>query len=193
MKPIIFSTPMVRAILQGNKTQTRRVIRGGYMHQYTPYQYTAENSKHYAIPYHRGDVLWVRETWRKTGVISKPYAYKADEETLNLIGENGELLSAQYRWKPSIHMTKEAVRIFLKVTDVRVERLQDITKDDCIAEGVVTQKELNNLDTIGNAPREEYARYLFRELWDTINAKRNNGVYSWERNPFVWVITFERS
>jgi len=139
-RPILFSTPMVQAILEGRKTQTRRI-------------------KFKCEP---GDVLWVRETWRGLG---SHYFYKATHDDENL------------HWKPSIYMPREVCRLFLRVINVRLEHLRDITEEDAIAEGFAA---------------DGWARFAgenFRDFWNDLNAKRG---YSWESNPLVTVIEFER-
>jgi len=195
MKPIIFSTPMVQAILDGKKTQTRRVIKiddapenwkisiaGTSIVRTEPYDVKLPR-------YAAGDNLWVRETFCevpyehnhvpiKGGHITIPkYAYKADSER-DYTGI----------WKPSIHMPREAARIFLRVKTVRVERLQDITPKDAWDEGC----------RIGNSfPWEEHIPelqqqcrdILFKSLWNSINEKRG---YGWDTNPWVWVYEFEK-
>lgn len=129
----------------------------------------------------KGDILWVRETWRgieqETGGFR--YEYKATEK-INLID----------KWKPSIFMPKEAARIFLKVTDVRVERLQDISEADAIAEGIV----MNNTPHEGwywmeNVYSTDSALIAYEKLWNKINGKK----YPWDSNPWVWVISFEKT
>lgn len=193
MKPIIFSTPMVQAILAGRKTMTRRVmkkppckeadrfIKIGIFAHYKP---TARfgNEKANAvcdrdIPYAVGDTLWVRETWCEfpKGV----YHYMADSGAVR--DEHFHQLT-DIKWRPSIFMPHEAARIFLRVTDVRAERLLDISEDDAIAEGC-------RGTTLDGVPFIS-ARGSFHALWDNLNAKRG---YGWDTNPWVWVISFERS
>lgn len=200
-KPILFSTPMVQAILDGRKTQTRRIIEGKTNHfanieigqdgKAIPYV-RGGGAQLWAEPfikpkYQIGDILWVRETWQHTYDLLNDhpgYVYRAsdtDWETLE-----------GWRWKPSIHMPKEAARLFLKVTNVRAERLQDISVDDCICEGI----KKTWLTTIKNSC--SYKNYIndgrgslppiesFRSLWESINGKE-----SWNENPFVWVYEFE--
>jgi len=188
MKPIIFSTPMVQAILDGKKTQTRRVIKiddapenwkisiaGTSIVRTEPYDVKLPR-------YAAGDILWVRETFCevpyeynhipiKGGHITIPkYAYKADSER-DYTGI----------WKPSIHMPREAARIFLRVKTVRVERLQDITEEDAIAEGMS--------NTLVDGVVFISAKGNFHVFWDSLNIKRG---YGWDTNPWVWVIEFER-
>jgi hypothetical protein len=197
MKPILFSTPMVKAILDGRKTQTRRVVKINGQPISSPeerleltedgliYHSVNSMSGYYKLSYQPSDILWVRETWRATGVISEPYAYKADEEVLNLLGESGQILSIRYAWRPSIFMPRAAARIFLRVTDVRAERLQDITEEDARAEGCSTKILNDGWKNIGTLT----ARDEFITLWEHLNAKRGLG---WDTNPWVWVISFER-
>lgn len=196
-KPILFNTDMVRAILDGRKTQTRRVIKPqpkmilcyafagsgcgkwGYsdknVYQYwgDKYKRTAEltdddEKRMWKPPYHTDDILYVRETWGE-GYVEGSYIYKADDKLAELptFKESSKMI-----YKPSIHMPKEAARIFLKVTNVRVERLQDIDDDGVVSEGL----------EIG-AP--------FDELWNSTIKKSDLGRYGWDANPFVWVIEFE--
>lgn len=151
-RPIIFSGEMVRALLDGRKTMTRRVVKK----QHCPYGQP-------------GDLLWVRETWRqaqwKDGIL-----YRADKARSLGMDE----YSDRHKWKPSIFMPRKASRLTLEITDIRMERVQDITTDDAIAEGI---KELQ-----GGAKVE------FHNLWDSINAKRG---YGWKANPRVWVVVFQ--
>jgi hypothetical protein len=166
-RPILFSTPMVQAILEGRKTQTRRVIKpqpepleDGFMlplHPDCPYGYI-------------GDRLWVRETfaYHHTGRLF----YKADIPVV---------CHKNWKWKPPIFMPRSASRITLEITDIRVERLQDITRSDIYAEGLIVPQE----------HQEDYKEYLLNawiELWDSINAKK----HPWQSNPYVWVVEFKR-
>lgn len=245
-RPIIFSTPMVQAILDGRKTQTRRVIKP------QPIEKTCfgicEGSTHKAnigkvgfgeenevrsyikTPYQPDDVLWVRETWCQLyeldgndqaientekyyyaadGCNPTPFNHFPDEDGYN--GDRG-----CPRWKPSIHMPRAAARIFLRVKDVRVERVQDISVEDVWREGidvgdVLPEPDLRSMipmwDTLSKAKQNEYiamwakshyfkcldkakeANRAFSELWDSLNAKRG---YGWDENPWVWVYEFER-
>lgn len=175
MKPILFNTEMVQAILEGRKTQTRRVIKPqpkedlitDMLNKYT-----------YAV----GDILWVRETWNDLSNNEGNFVYLADGDKGLKDKFFGVLTTKDIKWKPSIHMPKASARIFLKVTDVRVERLQDITEEDARAEGVIP--------IYGNEFASEKRHYpAFARLWDSLNAKRGFG---WDTNPWVWVIQFER-
>lgn len=152
VRPILFNTDMVQAILAGRKTVTRRVAKN------TP-------------PCRPGDILYVRETWseiKNTDGSHKKYAYKATDTY-----PFGEKYIVKFLWHPSIHMPKVAARIWLRVTNVRIERLQDIDDDGVVAEGL----------QIG-AP--------FEELWDSTIKKADLDIYGWDANPWVWVIEFER-
>lgn len=198
IKPILFNTEMVRAILDGRKTCTRRLVRflPGENPQWTGYirdglmLYNGRNEPCIMkAPYQPGDILYVRETWcddRQFTHDSTPgkYFYKASE-------------SENFKWKPSIHMPKEAARIWLKVTDVRVERLQDITPKDAENEGVgnlfyedIGYSEKN----YGTEVDPEYgiAKEQFAWLWDSTIKKSDLDRYGWDANPWVWVIEFER-
>lgn len=176
--PILFSTPMVRAILDGRKTQTRRIVKkfvGSIEMNNEPIDMaTGKNVIGYAIdeegncikcPYgFVGNILWIRETWRAIEQdFGEPrYEYKATE-TINLTD----------KWKPSIFMPYAACRIFLQITDIKIERLNDITESDAKSEGV----------QIKSFPEETYTGN-FVDLWNSING-------NWKENPFVWVITFK--
>jgi hypothetical protein len=163
-KPILFSTPMVKAILDGKKTMTRRVIKPQPLERIDDSEIILIGNEF--SPYKIGDILWVRETWNcisYDGKTIEKYWYKADTD------------NASEKWRPSIFMPREAARIFLKVTGVMVERLQDITEDDAKKEGFSSMKEF-------------YAREKFLHTWDALNAKRGHG---WDANPWVWVIQFE--
>lgn len=191
MKPILFNTEMVRAILDGRKTVTRRVVKP-----------QPEFLSGLVIPpYQLGDILYVRETWTELeDVYGTPYyAYKADDSVLlHSAGENFT------KWRPSIHMPKEAARIFLRVTNIRVERLQDITDDDCQKEGIVAFSKDGRLYKY--APADEEGDYpiwawsdtpltpqaAMQRVWDTTIKKSDLDRYGWNANPWVWVIEFER-
>ena len=203
MKPILFSQPMVKAILAGNKTQTRRIVKIKSLiespdrfkycgnsndfdvpHKAIPYddriyyawELTNSNESMWVIDgYKKGDILWVRETWCNDPRGSESgndncYYYRADMIDLTIWKGS---------WKPSIFMPREAARIFLEVTDIRVERLQNISEEDARAEG--TQ------EFYGKKPyRTNKERYI--DLWNSINGKK----YPCSSNPWVWVISFRR-
>lgn len=211
VKPILFNTEMVRAILDGRKDATRRIAKGfipddavwGYT-AFTPKGYIScrgtfadgYGEKFFKLPCEPGDILYVRETWcddRQFTHNSTPgrYFYKASE--------NGD-----FKWKPSIHMPKEAARIWLKVTDVRVERLQEITEDQTEEEGFLFTPPClhmtgeNYCDIDGPCTSEiKYcdmgAGELFgKVLWNSTIKKSDLDRYGWDANPWVWVIEFER-
>ena len=195
MKPILFSTPMVRAILDDRKTMTRRVINrrepnrdklykmvdtlngkpffgAGFYKDSDVFMFegkTLTDAVYYKARYRPGDIIWVRETWDKND--GEEIHYRADEDR------------PYYKWRPSIFMPREAARLFLRVTDVRAERLQEITEADALAEGVEP--------IYGNDFASEKRHVpAFAALWDALNAKRG---YGWDTNPWVWVYTFERN
>lgn len=208
--PILFSTPMVQAILNGSKTQTRRVVKGLdnlkepffqslVQHAYGKITFASLHSDEVVepkCPYGQiGDVLWVRETFHNCSFENdKCFLYKSDfdKNAADLV-----------KWKPGIHMPKDACRLFLKIKDVRVERLQDISEEDAKKEGVETKP---------------YGSYPFFCTIDYLSSQHSNGfrpgfcadtgkqfissftslwrkIYGrdyWEANPWVWVIEFER-
>lgn len=183
MKPILFNTDMVRAILDGRKTVTRRVVKfkPGQNPQWTgyipdgPVLYGSNNIPTSKSPYHPGDILYVRETWARS--MAGTYIYKATDTPIIL-----------NRWRPSIHMPKEAARLFLRVTDVRVERLQDMHLIDCMKEGVqLTLVEQGDLVIQGARARDRFAG-----VWDATIKPADLPLYGWDANPWVWVIEFER-
>jgi hypothetical protein len=184
-RPILFSSPMVLAILSGRKTQTRRVIKASadrQLNQFLHYMATSVDPD-IKCPYGEpGDRLWVRESfapqcadihsnYRK----GDPMIYRADY--------TGEALD--YPWKPSIHMPRWASRITLEITGVRAERLQQISDQACCREIGAPLK----WDGPGKEPYQRQMRTAFANLWDSINAKRG---YGWNTNPWVWVIEFKK-
>jgi len=205
-RPILFSSEMVRAILDGRKTQTRRVIKP----QPEIQEYMNKPSLHWSqcggrslteiasyCPYGQpGDRLWVRETWRKTFDVDDKdvMEYRAGGTRL-IVGESiqhGEhrITSVLPKWKPSIFMPRWASRIMLEIVNIRVERVQDISEEDAIAEGCNPydhiKKEIVSRDNeiiFSNAYQASY-----QLLWDSINAKRG---YGWDVNPWVWVVEFK--
>ena len=172
-RPILFSAPMVRAILAGTKTQTRRVVKPqpASVPGYREGDALNCNGKPVMCPHgHTGDRIWVREAHVIVGpgdigygiTVDHPVArYRATEPDLFVVGG----------WRPSIHMPRWASRITLEITGIRVERLNDISDDDAIAEGMANDD----------------AWYDYMRLWEQIN-----GPGSWEANPWVWVISFKR-
>ena len=195
MKPILFNTEMVRAILEGRKTVTRRVVKfeKGKNPNWTGYVkdgltlYNGRNEPcSLPAPYGVNDVLYVRETWRElirpVGA-ARAFEYKTDRDA-RAIG--------LFKWKPSIHMPKEAARIFLRVTGLRVERLKDITNEQILLEGV-DKKQIENRLSQMPEPVEEWERACYvlewADLWNSTVKDKN---HSWAGNPYVWVIDFER-
>lgn len=197
-RPILFNTEMVKAVLEGRKTETRRVVKG---------QIPEYAKSPYGMP---GDTLWVRETWARTEWLhpSDPnygYIYKASEN-----GKDWEENSEEWKWKPSIHMPKDAARIWLEVVEVKTERVQDITKESIIAEGVQVPMH-NNRPLIplttkhfpieyfpnGDIPSiDKVFEAFWIELWDSINSERTDKEgkslnYDWKSNPWVWVVKFK--
>jgi hypothetical protein len=218
--PMLFSTPMVQAIFDRRKTKTRR-MKGLEKFNINPDAFTCKNERveicrfwdeskeqqdpnpleiYYILnsadghankvqcPYGKpGDVLWVRETFAVVDKKSKHFLYKANPEHQSM------------KWKPSIHMPKAACRLWLKITNVRVERLHDITEDDAIAEGIISR-----VNSPVNAFSKSFVTYYdyinkafpsfgtinpkssFESLWQSIN-----GAESWDANPWVWVVEFE--
>ena len=202
INPILFNTEMARAILDGRKDATRRIVKGfipddavwGYS-AFTPKGYIScrgifadgYGEKFFKLPCEPGDILYVRETWcddRQFTHDSTPgrYFYKASE--------NGD-----FKWHPSIHMPKEAARIWLKVTDVRVERLQDITDEQAKREGIqydecptgFTWKQETDMHNCYTTPIG-----AMQALWNSTIKKSDLDCYGWDANPWVWVIEFER-
>jgi uncharacterized protein YhfF len=203
-KPIFFNTKMIQAILDGRKIMTRRTVKNipegtHRVEQIGESLFEAhwgihgnsmflDGATEIKCPYQPGDILWVRETWAsycdecesnqgegyKDATCAygdcNRYAYKADDD-----GCPGG------KWRPSIHMPKEAARIFLRVKTVRVERLQDITEEQAVKEGAKAYGPNNCSGTS--------ARIAFAEIWD--RTTRDNS-YEWRKNPWVWVIEFER-
>jgi hypothetical protein len=205
-KPILFSTPMVKAILDGRKTMTRRVVKAPVLYKVVaPPSLISQVGDVWEFlwngkmvgggfkikpPYSVGDLLWVRETWRRysrSECTCYEYCQCPPDGTFLYFADWGPNES---KWKPSIHMPKAAARIWLEVTNVRAERLQEITEEDAVKEGIKNVFERNpHYDgTIGSAIKINHLTQ-FRELWDSINAKRG---YGWDINPWVWVIEFKR-
>lgn len=218
MKPILFNAEMVKAILEERKTATRRVIKDAIGRKLLGMCVDGDkkdigkigfgthesgvNIIYKKPPYQVGDVLYVRETWFYAscancdgdiadGVCSKResgeeptgcYFYKADNN-------NFEWDDKKTHWKPSIHMPKEAARIFLKVTDVRVERLNDITEEQACDEGINVPivQDMSGEMIFDHSPIDDFAI-----LWDSTIKKKDLHLYGWDANPYVWVIEFER-
>ena len=198
-KPILFNTEMVRANLDGRKSCTRRLVKGfvpddaiwGYT-AFTPKGYIScrgtfadgYGEKFFKLPYQTGDILYVRETWSK-GL--ERYIYRADYSDTEKFYRNGKEI--EMKWKPSIHMPKEAARIWLNVTDVRVERLQEITEAGAEAEGA----NFKNGKNVGFEEKmNRTAIERFAEIWNSTIKKADLDRYGWDASPWVWVIEFER-
>jgi hypothetical protein len=209
-RPILFSGPMVRAILEGRKTQTRRVIKpqvgdwvsridsapwidGAHRHgidgQWILVSEDFEKVRCFGhCPYGKaGDRLWVRETWQAINTEMKWWhEWPANDRTsMNWAWTNPVLPAYEQtppRWLPSIHMPRWASRITLEIISVRVERLQGISAGDICAEGVDCVTELDG------SPADHYNRQSWVKLWDSINGARG---YGWDVNPWVWVIEFK--
>lgn len=197
--PILFNTEMVRAILDGRKDATRRIVKGfipddavwGYT-AFTPKGYIScrgtfadgYGEKFFKLPCEPGDILYVRETWKKA---PNGYYYYEDWQRNDIADVT--------KWKPSIHMPKEAARIWLKVTDVRVERLQEITDEQAKREGIqydecptgFTWKQETDMHNCYTTPIG-----AMQALWDSTIKKSDLDRYGWNANPWVWVIEFER-
>ena len=223
LKPILFSSPMVQAILDGRKTMMRRIVKPQppffatiqmFGEKPTPFYCANGCQTEIKLRYQPGDILRVRETWRigawdhfrrsiavdykADGFIRREWLFIPDEKVFDkyvrqssiqardsgiLPTEDGRFEwkpgESPCRWRPSIFMPKAAARIFLKVTGVGAERLQEMTGRDMVEEGVARFPCDKKLDE----------RYYFIELWDSLNDKRG---YGWDTNPWVWVYRFER-
>jgi len=214
LKPILLNTAMVQAILDGRKTVTRRVIKPqpesfGKALIYNGAICTKKGAikeAHYQV----GDVLWVRETWR----IQSAHRFDANVKiefkaggpmkTIQFANSTSQSInrddydafvnkwwSDNGKWHPSIHMPCEAARIFLKVTDVRVERLQDITVDDCRAEGIFDNYKSTS-EIHHKALAERAYPLIYSELWNSTINKKDLEQFGWGANPWVFVYEFER-
>lgn len=211
IRPILFNGDMVRAILDGRKTCTRRVIKPQWeecpncKHVHNEYIYDKMAENVYCArcgyplvperraPYQPGDILYVRETWCGwyLPLVGMHYCYRATEPDGNKRPTSPEYDCdvEKISWHPSIHMPKEAARIWLRVTDVRVERLQDITAEQVVKEGTTGL----TMDLIQSS--DELKRHYdipFAVLWDSTIKKADRNLYGWAANPWVWVIEFER-
>lgn len=207
IKPILFNTEMVRAILDGRKSCTRRINKDANEYTVPDMDFYNADRRTYAVhnysdkehknklsiaertcPICPGDILYVRESYSE---LTFGYVYKAD-------GENIDHLGNVIKWHPSIHMPKEAARIWLKVTDVRVERLQSITEGGAIREGAEGEEcHHTNAGVFGctdcmNTGWIEPPQVEFMQIWDSTIKKSDIDRYGWDANPWVWVIEFER-
>ena len=220
-KPILFSTAMVQAILGGRKTMTRRLVKyhgrtpmdhnrqlfykvvdelngkkgphAGFYKDSDVFDYEGKqliDAVYFRCPYGQpGDILWVRETWQESECfdfnVKDKYAYLANEHESEFAQEY------KIRWRPSIHMPKKAARLFLRVKNVRVERVQDISIEDARAEGIteyIHQFSDNFTEAENDVWRNRTTIENFAALWDSIYAKRGHG---WDVNPWVVVVEFE--
>ncbi len=199
--PILFNTDMVRAILDGRKTVTRRICKDGNDYVVPDMSFYDADKRTYAVhnyanqehteklslverncPICPGDILYVRETFRPLSNHPKAgFEYAADWSTKYFENSKEPNCCNGGKWKPSIHMPKEAARIWIKVTDVR-ERLQDMNKMDAVKEGIDTRCCVNL----------SHALTKFKKLWDSTIKKSDLALYGWDANPWVWVIEFER-
>ena len=194
IKPILFNTEMVRAILDGRKTCTRRICKDANEYTVPDMDFYNADRRTYAVhnfvdkehteqlstaertcPICTGDILYVRETWKEA---PKGYYYYEDWQRNDIADIT--------KWKPSIHMPKEAARIWLKVMNVRVERLQEISAESALAEGADKYIHTNGgLD-------ENMTITSFIGIWNSTIKKSDLDRYGWDANPYVWVISFER-
>lgn len=194
--PILFNGEMVRAILDGRKTQTRRVIKpqpnGTSCTDLLIKEAWANGFVDVKCPYGQtGDLLWVRETWREMGTAqmndgSIPPSDGPWSDNQHVVYASNESWNGPFR--PSIHMPRWASRITLEVTGVRVERVQEIIEADAVAEGCKSADFATGRECILDATMGSY-RLHFQSLWNSINVERGFG---WDVNPWVWVIKFRR-
>lgn len=224
IKPILFNTEMVRAILDGRKTCTRRICKDANEYTVPDMDFYNADRRTYAVhnyadkehieqlstaerncPICPGDILYVRETWQYLYELDgneqiiegtgKYYYAATDTIPFDTYVDSSGVTHERVPWKPSIHMPKEAARIWLKVTNVRVERLQEITEDGCIAEGIYPSNCRGCNATFGcdTCPHEGYDEVdEFADLWNSTIKKSDLDRYGWDANPWVWVIKFER-
>lgn len=205
-RPILFSSAMVQAILAGRKSQTRRVLspqpdhlqhhewKGKVLHDSDHRMWCwrdlvldnlidfpdGEDRRMLAsrCPYSVvGDHLWVRETWCKDNGDECQYSYRADCDDPHA-----------FKWKPGMFMPRAASRLTLEISGVRVERLQEISETDAMAEGVGGMRDMRFAVALGNLHSTAY-RLNYMDLWDSINGKK----HPWKSNPFVWIIEFVRA
>jgi hypothetical protein len=197
-RPILFSAPMVHAILEGRKTVTRRPVKGVglvWLDNFKP-EYVADPENN-LCPYGKpGDRLWVRETWARVGNGDPGYlTYRATYPDCLPPDLENILASGDIRWKPSIHMFRRDSRILLEITDVRVERLQGISDEQALAEGIIPHvrggwhwhpHDPANVDDWHQFGFKTPV-WAFHDLWAGINGQEN-----WDVNPWVWAVSFRR-
>lgn len=217
IKPILFNTEMVRAILDGRKTCTRRICKDANeyvvpdmdffnadkrtyaVHNFADQEHTEQlSTAERSCPICPGDILYVRETWYKSPL---RYMYRADYSHTERFYTDGKEVSI--KWHPSIHMPKEAARIWLKVTDVRVERLQEMKPVDVIKEGAYPDC-WDCLNTYGESGSQccygteeqcsqcDEVMMEWEKLWNSTIKKSDLDRYGWDANPYVFVIEFIR-
>ncbi|SCY45289.1 hypothetical protein [Desulfoluna spongiiphila] len=199
-RPILFGPAMVRAILNGRKTQTRRIVKPPFeLHAngYLTRPGKTERLQPYPCPYGQvGERLWIRERFRlwepDNCICAGPFCGCPSPGTPIYFADTGDDEGA-FQWKPSIHMNKEFSRLTLELTGIRIQYLQDISTKDAISEGLeptLVGVYDNRWKNGGYGPRQIYAdpRWAFKWLWNGINQKRG---YEWESNPLVWVVDFK--
>lgn len=206
-RPILFSAPMVRALLDGSKTQTRRIVKPQpervYFADNEPsvqrmkWKGTTYRPSYCLCPYGvPGDLLWVRETWGLSGDLAdlslRDYRIEDPVSIIRMFGSSLKYRAdrdgydeATQSWRPSIHMPRWASRLTLRITDVRVERVRSLSRDDAKAEGV-RQSEGWTSDEKGRHFHAVSPIESFRHLWTDIN-----GPDAWSRNDWVWVVSFD--
>lgn len=215
MKPVLFNTEMVRANLDGRKKVTRRAIKWGDVRAVLNSPARKNNpeltdrqfiEKLVPCKYEVGDILYVRESWAITsgipGIADDGPVYMADftEKELSYLRDK------KFRWKPSIHMPRDLARLYLRVTDIRAERLRQMGIEDFIKEGIkprplkpdgckcIGETKDCHLHPCPNRDAYEYLEYSlpFSELWDSTTKPKDLGLYGWKANPWVWVIRYEQ-
>jgi len=215
IKPILFNTEMVRAILDGRKSCTRRLVKhdvesvlnSPYHKAHPEVEDKQIISKLCNPPYQLGDIIYIRETWawcpcwdcgldvEETGCgHEQEQKYNGEKKEHGCYIYRASCADNEYpsvdTWHPSIHMPKEAARIWLKVTNVRVERLQEITVDGCHREGInIETSAVTDGETLNR--KHDFSLEKFETLWDSTVKKSDIDRYGWDANPWVWVIEFE--
>ena len=203
--PILFNAEMVQAILNGKKTQTRRPLKPRFRENEAGFQIITnlhsgefvrveyydefeDTTRYMNPPCNPGDILWVRETWAQYNANGR-IIYRADADGRDLAAHYNEYGNREAYWRPSIHMPREAARIFLRVKDVRVERLGEINDEDAIAEGA-NCKGGKNVGIEEKMRRSAVER--FADIWNSTIKHKDYDELSFAASPWVWVITFER-